>query len=610
MSKRGKLLGLIMLLGIGTGPAVVILSPAAFCQSSTDAAKKDYDETVRRADDLMTAGNAFEAVLQYERAGRVAYNNKLDIDKAALDKKLAAARKVRDEKKNAPAPAAAPTQSEAEPAKSAVAPASAPDKAALAPMKDYEQTVKYGDGLAAVGEYLEAVKAYERARRLAYNNKLTTDTAALEAKIAAAGKAREAKAVNTGELVPEPLPPLPHPPGEKDEGFVPDHDGKFLPWLQTTNPSVARELQTTPTESKALMANLQRINEVVKKAALLNPPRGFDVYSSSSRYSFEATADLKKYLAEGLPLRADTFFSFPGYFERRVRLKATGEIQTRYLTEGEVNCGLRFHVNIPPIVGVRYEDARGQFFIEPRKIGEIGGLPVYGEGRAMLVIARPGDELWVPITMERLLKYLLPTYKSRVESSQKSDVEAKKRNEDYLRPEEMAKRRKEETAVRAKGGSGAEYEARHLEAMHRAWEEGAREELQFGTNDPKELARRQADAQTYKEAQAMLDSGDRSVLDAPACVLADAPPHDSIEGWKIQRPGTAGCRRVVERNPKLLNPKLPRSALQIIYVDDILNSTQSLAEQKHLREDPGNCVAVSKLIRQLDWQAIAGLLEK
>ncbi len=59
--------------------------------------------TVSRGDALVAAGNYFEAVLEYERAGRVAYNNKLTIDKAGLDAKLAAARQLRDTGKNAPA---------------------------------------------------------------------------------------------------------------------------------------------------------------------------------------------------------------------------------------------------------------------------------------------------------------------------------------------------------------------------------------------------------------------------------------------------------------------------------------------------------------------------
>jgi hypothetical protein len=70
-------------------------------------ATQDFKDTVARGDALTAAGNYFEAVLAFERAKRVAYNNNLKIDEAALSRKLDAARKARDTKTAAPAPAAA-----------------------------------------------------------------------------------------------------------------------------------------------------------------------------------------------------------------------------------------------------------------------------------------------------------------------------------------------------------------------------------------------------------------------------------------------------------------------------------------------------------------------
>jgi hypothetical protein len=49
---------------------------------------------------------------------------------------------------------------------------------------------------------------------------------------------------------------------------------------------------------------------------------------------------------------------------------------------------------------------------------------------------------------------------------------------------------------------------------------------------------------------------------------------------------------------------------KIMHVDRITNSTMYLQEQKYQRENPGDCVAISNLIRQLNWQELAGLLEK
>ena len=59
------------------------------------------------------------------------------------------------------------------------------------PLDEYNDVVRQGDALYATGNYSDAVRMYERARRIAYNNKLKTDSAALEDRLAKAKKARK-----------------------------------------------------------------------------------------------------------------------------------------------------------------------------------------------------------------------------------------------------------------------------------------------------------------------------------------------------------------------------------------------------------------------------------
>ena len=96
--------GLLLLAGaamrssaaIDASPPQASGTAAAPQTSNANEAMRDYEDTIRRGDAFVDAGNYFEAVLAYERARRVAYNNKLRTDTAALDKKLAQARAARD----------------------------------------------------------------------------------------------------------------------------------------------------------------------------------------------------------------------------------------------------------------------------------------------------------------------------------------------------------------------------------------------------------------------------------------------------------------------------------------------------------------------------------
>jgi len=127
-----------MLCGVS---ALTVLSVPSAAQSSTDAAMKEYADTIKKGDAYAEAGNYFEAALSYESAGRIAYNNKLKTDSAALQKKLTHARDVRDGK-------AAPSSAASEEAdlKSGVLSVGAPGRHAAGGPTYFVLTTKLADG--------------------------------------------------------------------------------------------------------------------------------------------------------------------------------------------------------------------------------------------------------------------------------------------------------------------------------------------------------------------------------------------------------------------------------------------------------------------------------
>jgi len=182
--------GLLLWLGVAAlTPQVAGADPA---QDAARAAQQDYDESIRKGDAFFAAGNYFEAVHALEHARRVAYNNKLTIDSAALAQKLARATAARDgssqdRKATRDAAAAADAKSFAATAAAQAAAAGPASSAA----KQYDDAVREGDAYAEVGNHFDAVLSYERARRIAYNSTLATDSTALDQKLAHARGARD-----------------------------------------------------------------------------------------------------------------------------------------------------------------------------------------------------------------------------------------------------------------------------------------------------------------------------------------------------------------------------------------------------------------------------------
>ena len=383
------------------------------------------------------------------------------------------------------------------------------------------------------------------------------------------------------ELVPPP------PPGSHIEGeplFLPQQPGRIRPW-SLPRTFVVEENQITAAEFKALEANLRRVAEVITRAPVLNPPLGFDLTFRAALGAIESVEERRRFLAQGLPLHADIAFSAQGYYQAR----------TRPETNENPECGLRLVVNIPPVVGVAYSDAEGEFFLEPRKDGELDGLPVYED---VLLVLRPGQVPWIPVGTERVLRFLMPKYKASAEGSRDYARRKQQAYQDFMGPAAKEKRRREAQALRAAGGSGGEENARRLESKQRRWEEDARQEAERAVSAPKW----REPIENYQAAQARLAGLDAAGRAAPACVTIKESE------WRVVPAGTPGCRLVVRSNPALLSGKGPRGAMQVMYARQLTRGSKALASKKYLRANPGDCVALAHLLRQVEWHRLPELL--
>jgi hypothetical protein len=518
----------------------------------------------------------------------------LDLKEAVrqADEKLAAARAARDAPPKA-SPAGAPATGSAPaaaPETKAASPAAGTDKAG-----ELAQLLAYGDSLVAAGEPGDAVRTYERARRLAQNEKLPYDRAGLDAKIAAASAAAAAPKAPM-ELVPLPPPPMPVAPGTvADRRYLWKHPGTVRAW-KLPRTFVIEENRITPAELQALEASLRKIEQVVLQAPVVKPPVGFDLWVHAALGTIPGDVR-SRHLAGGLPLPADIGFDPLSAYQNRL---PTGAFDAKVDFETAGDCSLRIWVNRPPSFGVQLADPGGEFFLEPRKDGELGGLPVYD---GTLLVLRPGQAPWVPVGAERVLRYLLPKYQAAAESAGRYAREKQKAYQDFMSPAAKEKRQREAQALRAAGGSGAEDNARRLEKKQARWEEDARKEAEAAASDPKW----RGPIEAFEAAKARLAGLDQAGRAAPACVVTGFRGPES--DWKVVPVGTPGCQPVVRTHPDLLRGKLPRGAVQFMYVPHITDARKAFADGKRRLTDlPGDCVATSQLLRQLDWAQLTRLL--
>ncbi len=365
----------------------------------------------------------------------------------------------------------------------------------------------------------------------------------------------------------------------------PTEPGTIGRFTFSATPSSIRESKATPADLKAGEAAARKLAGLIAEVKALNPPMGFHSLMVGVLMGRDITQARMRPI---VPLDIWVRFGAP---------RALGE---------EMN-HLHFYINdLRPVIldhmGLRkWEDERGDFYLQPASTGSVGGFPMYND---LLVIARPGDSIWAPVPVERFAKTLAADLKSGSDDAEKVRTRAKADLAAFASAPELAKRRAEMDEARKR--SDADNEIRRLESFFAEDEAAIRRKVNPNPAEPKDVAWYFGPVNAYNDLQKMLAGLDAAGRSAPACVTGG----ESSDRWRMRivPDGTAGCRRIVEANLGLFKAELPRSAIQLITVENIEWCRREVAS--HRERTIGDCAANLEVVRQLDWQKVAALLEK
>jgi hypothetical protein len=374
-------------------------------------------------------------------------------------------------------------------------------------------------------------------------------------------------------------------PSAQERRSVPPNAGTVQPFVFRAIPSNIREWKATPADVKACEASAGKLASLIAEVPSLNPPMGFHGRVNGVLGGRDATQARQRPVA---PFDIWVTFDAPRALDDETH-------------------GLPFYINdLRPVIldhlGARkWEDARGDFYLEPAKTGEVGGFPMYND---LLVIARPGDSIWAPVPVERFARTLAAELKAGADDAERIRTRAKADLEVFLSPAEQQKRRAELDAARQ--GPDAANEVRRLEFFFGEDEAAIRRKLNPDPSQPKDQNWYFGPVNAYKDIQTLIAGLDAAGRSAPACVIGG----ETVERWRMRivPAGTPGCHRVVEANLGLFKPELPRSAIQLITVENIEYCRRDVASQTKKTLD--GCAANLDVVRQLDWQRVAALLEK
>jgi hypothetical protein len=256
-----------------------------------------------------------------------------------------------------------------------------------------------------------------------------------------------------------------------------------------------------------------------------------------------------------------------------------------------------------------------EFYLRPRVTGRWQGLPLY-EGQVLLV-ARAGRDPWVGVPLDRALQAAMPLYAQDRKTAEDRLAGLKKANEEVQAPayEQKMWEQFERNNGPLKTSRPSNYEARKS-SMTR--------EIAYNRKTAAEKANPPRDAsgswywnplEAHEAALKLLAGAGSGKMACFAELSGDKKEgRYAVRGDLLAVGSAPGCREVVTTNWDYLDPKLARTAAQILTVVDFGRCAKLEGDKlvslpvRSWDAPPQGCVQHAQMWRELDWAKVAALV--
>jgi hypothetical protein len=372
--------------------------------------------------------------------------------------------------------------------------------------------------------------------------------------------------------------------------YLVDQPGAWKPWKFTATAATRQERAATAAEVKAFEAELLGLQVILRRAPGVAEPRGFSVETWGNLNGYRALAPGQPQ-GQSLPLAgALTFGAFPIFeYERggKTIREDTGETDLFHFSVNEIQPGLIRGEFIHD-----WNDLDTDVFVQPQLTGEFAGYPRYGD---MVVIKKNPAALWAPVTLEAALRITAAAQQREVERQQETVNRFRASRDDLSNPGKRAARWEGYKKSAQQMPDGAAFLAT-MEKAEQAQETSLTRELSPDGGSMKVLLEAQ---RALNDTSAWIDGLSPAERNAPSCY---AKAGTSLRS-RFRSGAAPGCVPIVRPNWQYFNKALPRSAPQLIVVDELGRCFDKASEPTGQNTAAG-CPANRKLLQTMDRQAV------
>lgn len=376
--------------------------------------------------------------------------------------------------------------------------------------------------------------------------------------------------------------------------YLVNEPGRWKPWQFTAIGPARAERGATPAEVKAFEAKLLELREFVRKVPGIAQPVGFSVLVFGHLDSYTAPSPDQP-RGKQLPLAGAMSFGAFAIFE----YSRNGQMVRE---DGGETALLQLNVNAldANLIGdgrpSEWQDVETDAFVMPRSHGEYAGFPRLGQN---IIVKKRAQSITTPLSLEGALKLLITARETARTTMRDANKRQQAEFAQWQTPAARASRKQGYEQASQSLKDGGKFAAQ-MQAQEPELEAIFRENLSPNGASGKGL---RAAEDAYSEAQGYLVSLTTAQRAAPAC-------YDSHGRGLRERFGTnasTNCAALVRPNWAYFDPKLPRSAPQLIV---IASFDRCLDDSKGIPGNPSGCVANRKVVEGLDWAAVLNWLDR
>jgi len=375
--------------------------------------------------------------------------------------------------------------------------------------------------------------------------------------------------------------------------------GPWRPWSFTAIASARQSRGATAAEVKAYEATLQSLAAIVKRAPAVATPIGFaaELWGNLDGYGPPVEGQPA---GKSVPLAGSlSFAAFP-----LVEFTRNGRLVNEDMKGGETET-LGFSVNsidasmCSTLRPAEWSGAEVEGFLAP-----VMGAPVSGMARVgdVLVVKNNPKALWIPVTLADAWQPVVTRLTEQFEHDRSVYEKQKADFAQWQTPAKRAERHAgwEEAAKSMPNGAAF---VTNMEKSDAQIESDTRARLAPGGSEERSVKTAERALQEVQAAVSALSPADRS---AASCYASGASA--LAQKFRGVDQGGRGCQPIVKPNWGYFDPKLPRSAVQVLMVtrfERCLNARPSSEPERR-----GGCVVNRQLIESMDWAAVRALMDR